>query len=235
MYYIDSRIRISETNHRGVVSLPGIVNYFQDCSAMQSEDLGLGGAYLEEHKKAWVLNAWQIVVEDYPAIGEAVRTGTWASGFEGLYGMRNFVMLNKEGKKLAYANSIWVFMDLAKGRPAKPSEEDTAPYGEAEPLEMDYAPRKIALPKEAGEAQEKIRVKRSDIDINEHMNNCIYIRIAMDVLKEDLTFRQVRVEYRKSAVLGDTIVPWVVEEEDRTVVKLCDEQEKPYAIVELKR
>lgn len=234
MYYIDSRVRLSETNHKGIVTLPGIVNYFQDCSAMQSEDLGLGVEYLEKHQKAWVLNAWQIKVEDYPALGEKIRTGTWASGFEGLYGTRNFVLQDDKGKRLAYANSIWVFMDLAKGRPAKPSAEDIAPYGCEEPLDMEYAPRKIAVPKEAGEACAPILVKRSDIDTNEHMNNCIYIRIATDVLKEDAAFGQVRVEYRRSAVLGDTIVPWIVEEEDRTVVKLCDEEGKPYAIIEFK-
>ncbi len=235
MYTIDGRIRLSETDHKGKATLPAIVNYFQDCSAFQSEDIGLGVEYLETHKKAWVLNAWQIVVEEYPHLGTKIRTGTWASGFEGLYGTRNFLMCDESGKKLAYANSIWVFMDLRKGRPARPAEEDIAPYGVEAPLEMEYAPRKIPLPEEYGSCRKEITVAGSDIDTNEHMNNCIYIRIALDVLPQDTAFHQVRVEYRRSAVLGDVIVPWVMEEEDRILIRLCDNEKKLFAIVEFQK
>lgn len=41
-YTIDGRIRFSEVDHTRRITLPGIVNYFQDCSTFQSEDLGLG-------------------------------------------------------------------------------------------------------------------------------------------------------------------------------------------------
>ena len=46
--------------------------------------------------------------------------------------------------------------------------------------------------------------------------------------------RQLRVDYKKSAVLGDTIYPKVAQESERTVVELCDGDGKPYAVVELK-
>ena len=41
-YTIDGRIRFSEVDHTRRITLPGIVNYFQDCSTFQSEDRGLG-------------------------------------------------------------------------------------------------------------------------------------------------------------------------------------------------
>ena len=41
MYYtIEGRLRYSEIDHLGTVTLPGIINYFQDCSTFQSEDIG---------------------------------------------------------------------------------------------------------------------------------------------------------------------------------------------------
>ena len=67
------------------------------------------------------------------------------------------------------------------------------------------------------------------------MNNCIYIRIALDVLPQDTTFHQIRVEYRRSAVLGDVIVPWIIEEEDRILIRLCDNEKKLFAIVEFQK
>ena len=42
MYTFDSRIRYSETDETGALSLLGVINYMQDCSTFQSEDIGLG-------------------------------------------------------------------------------------------------------------------------------------------------------------------------------------------------
>ena len=44
MYTFDSRIRYSETDSEGKLTMASIINYFQDCSTFQSEDLGLGVA-----------------------------------------------------------------------------------------------------------------------------------------------------------------------------------------------
>ena len=50
-YTIDGRIRFSEVDHTRRITLPGIVNYFQDCSTFQSEDLGLGIEHCSEKKQ----------------------------------------------------------------------------------------------------------------------------------------------------------------------------------------
>ena len=152
-YTIDGRIRFSEVDHTRRITLPGIVNYFQDCSTFQSEDLGLGIEHCSEKKRAWILSSWQVVVERYPKIGEKIQTSTWATDFNGLFGERNFCMTDSEGKDVAYANSLWVYMDMEKGRPSRPEESEIAPYGVGDPYEMEYESRKIALPKEAKELE----------------------------------------------------------------------------------
>ena len=80
MYEIKTRVRLSEVSADGCMTLPGIINTFQDASIFQSEDLGVGTKYLEEHKKAWILSSWQVEVRRYPKLGETVSTSTWASG-----------------------------------------------------------------------------------------------------------------------------------------------------------
>ena len=62
-YTTEGRIRFSEVDHTRRITLPGIVNYFQDCSTFQSEDLGLGIMHCSERKRAWILSSWQVVVE----------------------------------------------------------------------------------------------------------------------------------------------------------------------------
>ncbi|MGN1267432.1 MAG: acyl-[acyl-carrier-protein] thioesterase, partial [Dorea sp.] len=44
----------------------------------------------------------------------------------------------------------------------------------------------------------------------------------------------IRVEYKKSALYNDVIIPKVAREADRIVVELCDTKGKPYAVVEFK-
>ena len=48
MYAFDSRIRYSETDSEGYLTLDALLNYFQDCSTFHSEDVGLGIGYMKE-------------------------------------------------------------------------------------------------------------------------------------------------------------------------------------------
>lgn len=233
MYTFDSRVRYSEIDHTGNMTLPALINYFQDCSTFQSEDIGLGTEVLKAKKKAWILSYWQIVIERLPALGERITAGTFATEFKGLYGNRNFVLDDARGNRLAYANSVWVFMDMEKGRPARPEPEDVLPYGSEPTLEMEYEDRKICLP-ESLEEKASFPVRKYHIDTNEHVNNCQYVQMALEVLPEETRVRQIRVEYKKSAVLGDVIFPKVAREENRIVTELCDENGKPYAVIEIK-
>lgn len=231
-YTFESRIRFSEIDHTRQITLPGIVNYFQDCSIFQSEGLGLGIEYLKEKKRAWVLSSWQVEVERYPELGEKIKVSTWATDFKGMLGNRNFCMEDEAGRYAAYANSLWVYMDIEKGRPARPSEEEVAAYGRGEPLEMEYTSRKIALPEELVKLP-GFPVRRSQIDTNEHVNNCQYVQMAAEAADEERKIRRLRAEYRRSAVCGDQIIPEVYKDKERAVVKLCDTKGQPYAVIEL--
>lgn len=73
MYTFQSRVRYSETDKSGFLSLNAVVNYMQDCSTFQSEDLGIGIDYLKEHHYIWLMNSWQIVLKNLPRLGEIGR------------------------------------------------------------------------------------------------------------------------------------------------------------------
>lgn len=232
MYYtIEGRIRYSEIDHHGTVTLPGIINYFQDCSTFQSEDIGEGRAKLAKKKRAWILSYWQVIVDRYPKMGEKITVGTFSTGFQGLFGKRNFVMKDERGQQVACAHSLWVYLDVESGRPVRPDQEEIDAYGEEPPLEMPYEGRKIVLPKETKDLP-VFPVRKYHIDTNEHVNNCQYVQMAMEYIEHAGDIRQVRVEYKNSAVYGDIIVPKVAAEETRTVVELCDESDRIFATVE---
>lgn len=233
IYTFDSRVRYSEVDHKGTLTLPAMMNYLQDCSTFQSEDIGVGLAALRERHRVWLLSYWQVEIRRFPKLGERITVGTMATGFRGFFGNRNFYIDDADGDRLACANSIWVFMDAQTGRPIKPGEEEIAPYGLEDPLEMEYEGRKIGLSQE-GQALEPFPVRRTHIDTNEHVNNSQYIQMVMDVLPGDMEVHRLRVDYKKSAVMGDIIFPRISREEGRTVVELCDEAGHAYVVAELK-
>lgn len=231
MYTFESRIRYSETDSEGKLTMASLINYFQDCSTFQSEDLGLGLAYLKEHHVVWVLSSWQIVAERFPVLGEKVTIGTKPYELKGFLGYRNFAMIDAQGRYVAKANSLWSLLDTKTGRPTAILKEMTGGYHLEEKLDMEYAPRKIALPKDLG-TETAVTVKKHHLDTNHHVNNQQFIDIAMDYLPVDFTVRQIRAEYKKQAFLDDILIPCVAREEKRFVVVLRDEEQKPYVVVE---
>lgn len=231
MYTFESRIRYSEAGSEGQLTMAALVNYFQDCSTFQSEDLGLGVDYLREAYLVWVLCSWQIVVERYPKLGEKVTVGTQPYGLKGFLGYRNFAMMDKEGAYIAKANSLWSLLDTRTGKPTAIPAAMAERYTLAPRLDMDYAARKIAVPGD-GVRQEALTVKTHHLDTNHHVNNQQFLDMAMDFLPEGFRIGQVRAEYKKQAFLHDVLVPYVADAGDRIVVTLADESGAPYIAAE---
>lgn len=99
-------------------------------------------------------------------------------------------------------------------------------------LSMKCDSRKILLPQQM-EMQESFPVHKYHIDTNQHVNNGKYVSMAREYLPRDFKIGKMRAEYRKAAVYGDRIYPFVSCAEDKITVNLADEDQKPYAIVEL--
>lgn len=227
MYIFESKIRYSELDEKGYLAVPGIIDYFQDCSNMQSDSLGVGREYLDEKQLAWVLSFWQIVIERRPGQNEAIKVGTFPYEFKNFMGMRNFLMEDIDGRRIVSANSIWTLLDMQTGRPVKATEEITCHYDLEDRLPMEYASRKVAVP-EAGEKLAPIKVTREYIDTNHHMNNAKYITVAMNYVPCLLEVREIRVEYKKQAFLGDDIYPFVASIEGGLAVSLQDADGSPF-------
>lgn len=232
MYSFKSRVRYSETDQNSRLSLMGVMNYLQDCSTFQSEDLGLGLAYLSRQQKAWWLSAWQIEFLEFPRLGEEIRISTWAYDFNGIYGYRCFAISDGEDSYLVKAKSKWFFFDLKSQRPSKPRKEDIEKYmaSGGEPLDIrDFDKRieKRGEPRDAGE----IRIGACYLDSNEHVNNAHYIEMAREALGGEFELRNLQVHYKKAAKLGDVVRKRIYDEENPRVVELVGEDDTVYALV----
>jgi acyl-ACP thioesterase len=256
MYSFDSRIRYSECDINGFLTIEGLIDYFQDCSTFQTQE---GPATMEAMEKlgiAWVINSWQVNVKRLPKLGENVTIGTVPYELKAFLGLRNFFMKTAEGEELAVANSVWSLLNLEKGTPYRINDDIIKTYPLDEKLPMDYASRKIEEPRDGRRFSVKERkVGLHHLDTNHHVNNGQYIRIALAAIEEFSDKEKadalrtlaknrknfmVRAEYRQQAHLGDIIHPEIVMAGDDTdtdgcVVMLKDDEGKPYSIVELKQ
>jgi len=232
IYSFESRIRYSEIDQRGRLSLPSLINYFQDCSTFHSEDIGLGYEKIRKRGRVWVLSSWHIEIIELPKLGDEVKVKTFATSFKGTQGNRNFIMVNVNDKVCAYANSIWVLVDTNSGMLTRITEEDYKPYGTLKALEMEPVSRKIERLENAVNYP-TLSVLKQHLDTNNHVNNGQYVQMALEILAEDIPIKRLRVEYKKPAVYGDVIYPKMAQDSTRTVIELQDEGGNPYTIVEI--
>ncbi len=237
MYEMKREITYSQVRRNLKVDMAELAQFFQDCVLVQSETIGKGVEATKRSQTAWFLSSWQIEVMRYPEFMEMVTVRTWPYNFKSMYGYRNFDVMDEKGETIARANSIWIFMDLEKMRPAKPGPEHIEGYVVEPPLDMEYAPRKINILGDeydiTGEDVEPIVVKYSFLDSNDHVNNGRYVKEAMDYLPTDVAFKQMRVDYRKAAMLGDNMYPKQYRDGELSQVAFVDEEGSPYVIVEV--
>ncbi len=232
MYTFETKVRYSECTPGGHAGLASVLDYLQDTCTFQAEELSVGVSYLQERHLVWLLSSWQVDIARYPVFGETIRISTWPYDFYGFYGFRNFCIRGAQGEILVRANSVWVFMDLRKGRPSKLPPEITAAYEKEERLEMEYLDRKIP-DFEAEAVGTPFKVPHYFIDTNRHMNNAKYVLLAEEILPPAWEASRIRAEYRRSAVCGDLLYPYADRRENKISLRLCDAAEKPYAVMEL--
>ena len=121
----------------------------------------------------------------------------------------------KKAQKLAWANTLWTYVDLKTGHPTRVPKEEQEAYVLHEKLDMDYAPRKKLHFREKMEKKESFLIVKHHIDTNHHVNNGQYVQMAMEFLPDDFRISQMRAEYKKAALLGDMVVPYIHIEEKK--------------------
>ncbi len=237
MYSYKSRIRFSECDDNALLTLVGLLNYFQDCSTFQSEDLGVGLDVLHDRGTLWVINSWQIDIIRLPKLSEEVTIWTRPYDCRGFFGKRNFYMKDSEDRFLAKADSLWTYISMKNGKPTRIEGDIIKAYGHMPRIDMEYTDRKVRVPKNKDEAvrADDLIVTEYMLDANHHVNNGKYVEIAAGYIPEGTYTDRIRVEYRKQAFLGDAICPYIFKKDGAVIVKLADRDGVPYSVVEFSR
>lgn len=184
----------------------------QDMAVKGAEYLNFSDLMLKEHGCAWILARMHTRFERPVRFDETGRMLTWHRGMNGLYFIRDYQMVDAEGKVAVNSTSSWIVMDFKQRRICR--DEKILSVVSENPQSLDQAiaepAPKIVLSKNA-----VIRpigshhVNYSDVDYNMHANNVKYTEWALDALPADLVYkhfvRELSINFNKEARPGDTV------------------------------
>ena len=231
MYSLKYKVTTSTCDVNGRLKLYSALQMMQDCSEMWLESEPVVKEYFARENMAQLLASRQVEIVRVPTFKEELTVTTSVYEMKSMFGFRNTFIYDADGKPCYRTWSMGAFVDMGNGK-LKRVDDAVAKSLLIEPkLEMKYLDRRIILPKEGGFTMEPIKVMRADIDYNRHVNNANYIRRAMELLPEAFEVKDMRVEYRVAAKLGDTLTPSVFEIENGYVIALLTGSETS-AIVE---
>lgn len=224
MYSFKSKVRYSEVDKDGQLSLEAIMKYFQDSSFFHSESLGVGINFLKERQLTWMLISWHIQIFRRPGLGEEITIGTWPHSFKNIKGGRNFVLLDESGNTIARADSEWVLYDIAQNRITKVPKEISEPYTLEEALDMSKFKRLI-IEEDKLTKCDQITVSPVFLDTNGHVNNVNYLNIAESHIAK-AEYNEVYAEYRNQAFLKDEIYVYTCQENESWQVVLKNQKDE---------
>lgn len=211
MFKYEDLIKYSSVDNKLELPLHGVLELFQNCVNLQGRQIKRD--YLKDANKVWVLISWKIKLHSPINLYDKVTVGTWSRGYDKIYGYRDYVVCNEKGEVCACADTMWALIDMDSRMPLKVTAEDLEGYETGDGLEGIKCSRKLRL-SPTKERQEPVKVLKTYLDSNGHMNNTAYFRLAQEYLPDDFSYNMVDAVYVKEMTRGMQIIPWVHKEEN---------------------
>ena len=209
------RVPCYMTDSHALLRPVAFLDLAQNIAVQGADSLHFGDDELSSRNCAWVL-ARQSVRFERPVRHKAqVRIATWHKGAQGLFFLRDYLLLDADGVPSVRSTSSWVVMDVTERRlvrfDALSDVVDATPQSTDHAIEEPAA--KVGLPRESELTLIGThRVLWSDVDYNQHANNVKYTVWALDALPEELVYdkqlKELTINFNREARPGETIELW---------------------------
>lgn len=192
-------------DYTGHLTIGVLGNHLLNVAGFHSHDRGFGIDRLNKEHYTWVLSRLALeMLTDLPFQYEPFTIETWVENVYRLFTDRNFAVLNKEGKPIAYARSVWAMIDTETRKPVDLMaihDGDITGYICDKECPIDK-PSRIKVSSQ--EPVAVLPVKYSDMDINGHVNSIRYIEHILDLFPIE-TFKEKRVRRFEMAYVAETM------------------------------
>ncbi len=213
-YEVDSAQRLKPT---------AFMDMAQEMAYQAAAAMKFGYDELIVKNMAWVLSRMRFRFLKAPVWGEEVEIRTWHRGAFGPFFVRDFEVLDKEGRRMIEATSSWVIIDVDSRRMARPEEvlpkEDTS----CSDFAIETPAGKVMMPR--GVEPELVtthKVAYSDIDLVGHTNNARYVAWALDCLEygeAGIQVEEVEIVFHHEARPGEEISLYRAQKDGWTFVE----------------
>ena len=196
------------------------MNLAQEAAGQHAVHLGFGYDDLIKTNTAWILSRMHIQFVDTPKWRDEVTLTTWHKGLNRLFYLRDFILTDAEGNPKVKATTSWLVLNLETRRLVRDPElmEDGTVNHENV---IETPADKVQMPKDVEPvlALEHV-VAYSDVDMNAHANNAMYMQWAMDAVEYELAssrpVKGLTINFNHETKAGDKVMIYraVVEKED---------------------
>lgn len=196
------------------------MNLAQEAAGQHAVHLGFGYDELIKTNTAWIISRMHIQFVDTPQWREHVTLTTWHKGLNRLFYLRDFILTDDQGNARVKATSSWLVLNLETRRLVRDPELMEEGTVNAENV-IETPADKVQMPKDIEPvlALEHV-VAYSDVDMNAHANNAMYMQWAMDAVEYDLAasrpLKELTINFNHETKAGDKVMIYraVVEKED---------------------
>jgi acyl-ACP thioesterase len=171
-----------------------------------SEECGFGILKINQNNHSWVLSRLVIEMMEYPKHYEKILIQTWVESVIRTFSLRNFAFLNKDGKVLGYARTVWAMIDQETRKPLNLTQTPIPDFICDKECPIEKFGK---IPFLDGETKETFIIKYSDIDINQHLNSSKYVEHILDAFslhkfrKRDI--HRFEIEFMAEGTFDETI------------------------------
>ncbi len=212
MYYRQNRtVAYSQCDVNNQLKLSGALQYMQQTSSEQLAALNQSPEHLYQLGMVFLLVKTNWKIERMPFCSEEISIGTAAVGTKGPRFIREFVIDSAQGERLISAYSLWVLTDTHNHRILRPN---AYPYSIAfqEP-QLAEVVGDIPIPKDPSPIAERLsyelEIRYSHLDVNRHVNNCIYGDFLCDALPYEVvaagSIKRLALCFQQEARQGDLL------------------------------
>lgn len=226
-------IRASEVGAREQLTLPALCGLFQEIAGNHALLLNFDITQLHEKNLTWVLHRMDIQVDRFPDWRETITIETWPAAGDSLRAYRNYLVLDEEGNEIARSLSYWMMINFETRRPTRMLQE-VLDLRLTDIEHMMPIKSTRLKPFENPDIEIEIRVRKSDLDMNRHVNNTRFVEWMMETYPEDEAskVKAMDIIFLKESVDGDVISSQMKQKGNTVLHQLINQDGETIALAE---
>lgn len=162
------------------VRMDRLLSLFQDAAGIHAHQMGVSGFDLVKKQLKWVISRYQIRVNQPLRWPGPFTLRTWRFPWKNLYEIRRFEIVSPDGILHIQAMSVWVMVRADNTRPVRLSAHMPPELMTPDGMPPDLWDNSPDL--SVWDHEKRLGIRIHDLDLNQHVNNTVYVTWALESL-----------------------------------------------------